>query len=62
VDVDMSSTQFCTALIEATGVMFTPGSAFDMKGYIRIGFANPLEVLQQGPDPDSGFLDNIGHR
>ena len=40
--------------------MFTPGSAFDMEGYIRIGFANPLDVLQEGLAKVSGFLGNIG--
>jgi aspartate/methionine/tyrosine aminotransferase len=62
VDADLSSTEFCTALIEATGVMFTPGSAFDMEGYIRIGFANPLDVLRQGLAKVSGFLEDIGRR
>jgi aspartate/methionine/tyrosine aminotransferase len=58
----MSSTDFCTSLIEATGVMFTPGSAFDMEGYIRIGFANPLDVLQEGLTRVSGFLEDAGRR
>jgi len=61
-DVDMSSTEFCTALIEATGVMFTPGSAFEMEGYIRVGFANPLDVLRQGLTRVSSFLEDIKHR
>jgi aspartate/methionine/tyrosine aminotransferase len=61
-DLDMSSTEFCTALIETTGVMFTPGSAFDMEGYIRVGFANPLEVLQQGLEKVSGFLADAKRR
>ncbi len=36
---DMPSRDFCIELIEATGVMFTPGSALDMEGYVRIGYA-----------------------
>jgi len=48
VDVELSSTEFCTALIEATGVMFTPGSAFDMEEVYPDRFANPLDVLQDG--------------
>ncbi|AMH43660.1 MULTISPECIES: aminotransferase [Burkholderiaceae] len=58
-DVDMSSTEFCTSLIEATGVMLTPGSAFEMEGYVRIGFANPLDVLEQGLERVSDFLKDI---
>jgi aspartate/methionine/tyrosine aminotransferase len=58
-DVDMSSRDFCTALIEGTGVMFTPGSAFDMEGYVRIGYANPLDVLEQGLARVSGFLGRL---
>jgi aspartate/methionine/tyrosine aminotransferase len=46
-------------LIEATGVMFTPGSAFEMEGYVRIGFANPLDVLEQGLERVSDFLKDI---
>jgi len=61
-DVDMSSSDFCTSLIEATGVMFTPGSAFDMEGYIRVGFGNPLDVLQEGLAKVSGFLKDIERR
>jgi aspartate/methionine/tyrosine aminotransferase len=58
-DVDMSSTEFCTSLIDATGVMLTPGSAFEMEGYVRIGFANPLDVLEQGLERVSDFLKDI---
>ncbi|KQR78390.1 aminotransferase [Burkholderia sp. Leaf177] len=61
-DVDISSTEFCTSLIEATGVMFTPGSAFEMEGYVRIGFANPLDVLQLGLGRVSDFLKDIERR
>src|SRR6195952_1101896 len=61
-DVEMSSTEFCTSLIEATGVMFAPGSAFEMEGYVRIGFANPLDVLQQGLSRVSDFLKDIGRK
>ncbi|WP_249177072.1 hypothetical protein [Burkholderia ambifaria] len=45
---DMPSRAFCTELIEATGVMFTPGSALDMESYVRIGYANSRTVLEQG--------------
>lgn len=38
-DVAMSSYDFCVALLKDTGVMFTPGSALGVEGYVRIGFA-----------------------
>lgn len=53
---DMPSRAFCTELIEATGVMFTPGSALDMEGYVRIGYANSRTVLEQGLARVSEFL------
>ncbi len=54
--LEMSSEEFCTELIEATGVMFTPGSALDMEGYVRIGYANKLDVLKAGLAKVSEFL------
>lgn len=53
---DMPSREFCTELLEATGVMFTPGSALDMEGYVRIGYANNRAVLEEGLARVSDFL------
>lgn len=55
-DLDLSSRDFCVELLKATGVMFTPGSALDMEGYVRIGFANNPDVLKQGLALVSEFL------
>jgi len=55
-DVDMNSRDLCVALIGQTGVMFVPGSAFDIEGYVRIGFANSRQVLEKGLTRVSGFL------
>ena len=60
VDVGMSSREFCVSLIEKTGVMFTPGSALDIEGYVRVGYTNNREVLSQGLERVSGFLLDIG--
>lgn len=57
--VDMSSRDFCVRLLEAKGVMFTPGSALDIEGYVRIGYANNTEVLQTGLAKVSEFLKEI---
>lgn len=35
--VDLPSEDPCVRLLEAEGVLFTPGSALDMEGYLRIG-------------------------
>jgi aspartate/methionine/tyrosine aminotransferase len=54
--LDMSSRDFCLALLEETGVMFTPGSAMEMEGHVRIGYANSASVLREGLTRVSGFL------
>lgn len=42
------SYDFCVDLLEKTGVMLTPGQAFEMEGTIRIGYANPEAALREG--------------
>jgi len=46
----MSSTDFMYSLIEATGVMFTPGQRIRHGKIYPDGFANPLDVLSRGAD------------
>ena len=36
--------------------MFTPGSAMDMEGYLRIGYTNGEAVLREGLKRVSAFL------
>ena len=55
-DLDMSSRDFCVDLLAKTGVMFTPGSALDMEGYVRIGYANNPNVLKEGLQRVSDYL------
>jgi aspartate/methionine/tyrosine aminotransferase len=38
--------------------MFTPGSALDMEGYVRIGYANNRHVLETGLARVAEFLAN----
>ena len=47
-DIPVTSREFCIDLVEETGVMLTPGDAFDMDGFVRIGFANDPDILQEG--------------
>ncbi len=55
-DLPMTSEVFCLQLLQRTGVMFTPGSAMDMEGYLRIGYANNEAVLREGLRRVSAFL------
>jgi aspartate/methionine/tyrosine aminotransferase len=55
-ELDMTSRDFCVALLQETGVMFTPGSVMQMEGYVRIGYANPTAVLEKGLGRVSTFL------
>ena len=55
-DLDMSSREFCVALLRETGVMFTPGSALGMEGYVRIGYANTPAIVAEGLRRVSQFL------
>jgi aspartate/methionine/tyrosine aminotransferase len=55
-DLPMNSRDFCISLLEETGVMFTPGSALGMEGYIRIGYANTPSILKEGLARTSKFL------
>lgn len=55
-DLELPSRDFCVELLKETGVMFTPGSAMGMEGYVRIGFANGTEVLKTGLGLVSEFL------
>ena len=55
-DLPLPSRDLCTQLLEEEGVLFTPGSAMDMEGWLRIGFANPTEDLRAGLTRVSAFL------
>ncbi len=55
-DIDMPSRDFCVRLLQETGVMFTPGSALAIEGYVRIGYANNPEILRTGLTRVSEFL------
>ena len=58
-DLPMSSRDFCIELLEQEGVMFTPGSAMDMEGWLRISYACPTEVLKAGLERVSRFLARL---
>jgi aspartate/methionine/tyrosine aminotransferase len=47
-DLPVTSADLCQRLQAETGVMLLPGSALDMEGWLRIGYACETEVLRQG--------------
>ncbi len=57
--IGLPSEALCVGLLEAEGVMLTPGSALDMEGYLRIGYANHPSVLGAGLARTSAFLDAL---
>jgi aspartate/methionine/tyrosine aminotransferase len=55
----VDSVDFCKKLLEATGVMFVPGSTCfgeEFKGYVRIGYVNQTDVVQNGLDAVTKFI------
>lgn len=47
-DLPMPSVELCLHLLKEAGVMFVPGSAMEMEGHVRIGYANARQNLEQG--------------
>lgn len=45
---DMPSDELCIDIMEKTKVMLVPGTALDMDGYIRIGYASDTNTLRTG--------------
>ncbi|MGW6057486.1 aminotransferase [Streptomyces sp. NPDC055189] len=58
----VGSYEFCTRLLEETGVMFTPGAAFGIEHTVRIGFADDTGTLRAGLDLTGQFLDQLAAR
>jgi aspartate/methionine/tyrosine aminotransferase len=52
----MPSRDLCVRLLGATGVLLTPGSAFEREGSLRIGYANRHDILEAGLSATSKFL------
>jgi aspartate/methionine/tyrosine aminotransferase len=58
-DMDVPSEALCLRLLEAEGVLFTPGSAMDVEGCLRIGYANNPAILREGLERTSTFLATL---
>lgn len=59
-DHQLPSRDLCVRLVEQTGVMLTPGSALDVEGHLRIGYANNPQVLTDGLARTTDFLSTLG--
>ena len=58
-EFDIPSREFCIQILKNTGVLFAPGSAMDMEGWVRIGYANDPKILTQGLTVLSAYLDKL---
>ncbi len=58
-DKDIPSYDLAVRLIKEKGVLVTPGSAFEMEGSLRIGYAFDSEVLEEGLEKITELLDEI---
>jgi aspartate/methionine/tyrosine aminotransferase len=58
-DLPVPSVTFCTGLLANTGAFLTPGSCFDMEGYVRIGYACSSEVLREGLEKVSEYVGTL---
>ncbi|MFF8902691.1 aminotransferase [Streptomyces lydicus] len=58
-DAPIGSYEFCTRLLRQTGVLFTPGAAFDIEHTLRIGFADDTQTLRTGLRLTGQFLDQL---
>lgn len=56
IDAGMSSRELCTRLVREAGVLYTPGSAFEVEGHVRIGYANSTDIIRKGLAETSRFL------
>ena len=56
---DMPSYDLCVKLLREKGVLFTPGSCFEMEGCVRIGYAFDSKTLREGLDKFIEFLREI---
>lgn len=58
-DAPLASRDFCVQMLDQTGVMVVPGSALNVEGTVRIGYANHEHVLREGLPHFSKFLSNL---
>lgn len=60
-DYDMASRDLCIDILQKTGVLFAPGSAMNMEGWVRIGYANDTEILKAGLSLVSNYFKKLSN-
>ena len=55
-DIPVDDHTFCVDLLEDTGVLLVPGSAFDVPGHARVGYCCSEDVLREGLSRLSTYL------
>ncbi|MGD2200309.1 MAG: hypothetical protein PVJ38_01595 [Candidatus Bathyarchaeota archaeon] len=55
--MDTPSEELCLRLIREEDVLLIPGSCFGMEGFLRIGWGGDIEMLREGLERFSSFLD-----
>ncbi|MCI8646986.1 MAG: aminotransferase [Firmicutes bacterium] len=58
-DKDIPSYDLCVRLIREKGLLFTPGSCFELEHCVRIGYAFDSKLLRQGLDRFAEFLAEL---
>lgn len=58
-DKDIPSYELCVRLIKEKGLLFTPGSCFELEHCVRIGYAFDSKLLQEGLDRFAEFLNEL---
>ena len=56
---NIDSMDFCLKLLHETGVMIMPGSAMEMEGFVRIGYAFEANLLKTGLEKISRFTKQL---
>ena len=58
---NLASFDFCVRLLKEQGLATVPGSAFTNigEGYIRLSFAQPLDVLEEGMNRLEKFVESF---
>ncbi len=56
---EIPSYELCVDLLKKKGVLFTPGSCFEMEGAVRIGYAFDSKTLKEGLDKFAEYLSEI---
>ncbi|MBS4191899.1 aminotransferase [Bacillus sp. FJAT-49705] len=58
-NLPVTSEEFCIGLFKSNGAFLTPGSCFDMEGYVRIGYACDTKVLIEGLENVSDYIHTL---